>query len=133
MANSVNTQIMLDGPRNFTMRVTGVLDTSDLAQAVLVDVATLNYPPGQLALWGIEWAVEDTLAVNLLWDATTPVLLDTLTGRGKREKLERVGGIVNNAGAGKTGNVLYSTQGWATGAILSFDVVLKFTKTHTVW
>lgn len=131
MANSTSTQILLDGVRNCILRISGTLDTSDIAQTVLIDPSTLNYPPARLSLDGIEFSIQDTLAVNLWWDATTPVQFDALTGRGKREKMYQFGGIRNNAGAGVTGKVLYATKGWATGAVLDFDLILRFIKRQT--
>ena len=131
MANSVSNQILIDGPKNFVMKVTGYLDTSNLTQAVLVDPSTLNYPPGRLSLEEIVFAVQDGLEVNLLWDATVPVQLETLIGRGKKDKMYRYAGVWNNAGAGVTGKILYSTLGWTTGNILSFDFTMTCVKRQT--
>lgn len=130
MANTITTQILLDGPRNLVFRVNGYLDTSNIAQTVLVDPSTLNYPPGRLSLDGVEFIVQDGLEVNLLWDATAPVQFDTLIGRGKREKMRQFGGIWNNAGAGVTGKILYSTTGWTAG-VLNFDIILRCIKRQT--
>jgi len=37
----------------------------------------------------------------------------------------------NNAGAGVTGKILLSTQGWVVAAILSFTLELELIKTQT--
>jgi hypothetical protein len=81
--------------------------------------------------------VEDLLSVNLFWDATVPVRIEEIVGRGKAD-YQRFGGIKNNAGtydtggnftgnAGFTGRVVATTQGWSTG-ILSFSLILEFKK-----
>lgn len=134
MANSVSTQILEDGPRNTIIKVAGVLDTSDLASTVIADPATLfgmdntgNVKAAKLKIKRIVHNIEDGLACNLLWDATTPVLIEALTGRGDM-KLQDFGGLVNNAGAGVTGKINLTTQGWSAGAILSFSLVLELTK-----
>ena len=41
MANSVTSQIIIDGPRNTVVKVAGILDTSDLASTVVADPAVL--------------------------------------------------------------------------------------------
>jgi len=137
MANVVSTQILLDGPRNTVIKVVGVLDTSDQASMVIADPATLcgidntgAVKAAKLAINRIVLNIEDGLAVYLNWDATTPVLIDQFTGRGHQE-FQKVGGLWNNAGAGVTGKILLSTQGWAIGAFLSFSLELELYKQQT--
>ena len=134
MANAVTTQILLDGPRNTVIKVVGVLDTSDQAQMVIADPATLcgidntgALKAAKLAINRIVLNVEDSLDVYLYWDATTPVLIDQFAGRGHQE-FQKVGGLWNNAGAGVTGKILLATQGWSAGAILSFSLELELYK-----
>jgi hypothetical protein len=130
MANSVTTQVLEDGDKNVVVNVVGLLDTSDYAAATLLDPATLTTripPANRLAFVKAEFAVEDTLTVNLLWDATADVLFQTMMGRGELD-WRSVGGIPNNAGAGVTGIVNLSTQGWSGGAILAFTLRLWFKK-----
>lgn len=138
MANSVNTQIIQDGPRNVVVKIEGILDTSDLASTVAVDPATLAGMDntGTIKALGlivdrIQFSVEDLLEVRLAWDATTPVRIVELTGRGT-EKYERFGGLNNNSGAGRTGKILISTQGWVAAAVLSFTLILTLKKQGTL-
>ena len=134
MANDVTIQTILDGPRNAVIKVSGVLDTSNLAQQVLIDPAALcgidntgNSKAAKLLINKITHNVEDALAVNLWWDATTPVRIEDLSGRGMQDH-KHFGGLTNNAGAGVTGKILIATQGWTAGAILSFSVTLELKK-----
>ena len=147
MANSVTSTILVDGPKHCVVRFEGVLDTSDLASTTVVDPATLSpidpatgALPTRLTLQKItQYTIEDLLSVNLFWDATTPVRLEELVGRGKAD-YHRFGGIKNTAGtyassgvftpaAGFTGKVTATTQGWGAGTSpLSFALVLEFTK-----
>jgi hypothetical protein len=130
MANVLTTQILEDGERNTVVHVTGLLDTSDLAATIIVDVSALSerVPPAtQLRIDKIEFAVEDTLTVNVLWDATADVTAASLVGRGCF-KWKDTGGLINNAGAGKTGDIFVSTQGWAASAILAFTFTLYCVK-----
>ena len=137
MANSVNIQTILDGPRNVVVKVEGILDTSDQASMTLVDPAALGYMDGQnrvkakhLRLYTLTYSVEDGLEVRLAWDATTPVRLGQLTGRGK-QCFRHFEGIPDNSGAGSTGKVLLSTEGWSAGKILSFTVIAEFAKVQS--
>lgn len=133
MANEVTIQIIQDGPRNTVLKVSGVLDTSDLAQSVLIDPAVMmemGKTLGLAAKYRLErviFNVEPALAVNMWWDATTPVRIEDLTGQGHKE-FRSFGGLTNNAGAGVTGKILYGTQGWTAGAILSFTFTLELIK-----
>ena len=136
MANSVSTQILLDGPRNTVVKFEGVLDTSDLASTVIVDPATLvgidntgNRKAAKFRIDDIQFNVEDGLSLNLFWDATTPVRVEELTGRGHM-KYHTFGGLVSNAGAGVTGKITATTQGWVAAQILSFSLVMKLVKTQ---
>ena len=133
MPNSVDIQILNDGPANVTLKVSGVLTVSDLAQQVLVDPALLGYmqpnlmlKASRLRITRINFDVEDGLALNLLWDAPTPVQIWSCTGRGE-VKTKDFGGFTNDA-VSPTGKILISTQGWATGSTLSFNLVLELRK-----
>lgn len=132
MANSVTTQIIIDGSRNCTVKFEGVLDTSDVASMTVVDPALLagidqsgTLKATSLRVNKIWHNVEDGLSVNLFWDATTPQRIEELTGRSN-PCYEVFGGLVSNAGAGKTGKITATTEGW-TG-IKSFSVILDLIK-----
>jgi hypothetical protein len=134
MANSVNIQTILDGPRNVVVKVEGLLDTSDLGSTTLVDPAlltgmdnTLTVKAAKLRIMRMHYNVEDALEVRLVWDATTAVRVEALTGRGKMDFCD-FGGLVNNAGAGVTGKLLLSTEGWSAGKLLSFTLVVELVK-----
>lgn len=134
MANTLNTQIMLDGPRNSIIKVEGFVDTSDLVAAVIIDPATLSgidrtlsQKALKLRILQCDYIVEDLLSVGLAWQATAPVTIASLEGRGKLEA-RHYGGLVNGAGAGVTGAITLSTQGWVAGAILSFSLVFELLK-----
>jgi len=134
MANITAIQTLVDGPRNVVIKLTGILDTADIANTTLIDPATLSglddygTKGTRLVLDHIDFNVESALAVNLFWDATTPILIASLTNSGEELCFKKVGGLTNNAGAGINGKLLYATQGWSAAAILSFTVVLHCRK-----
>ena len=132
MANSLTTEILADGPVNYIVKVVGVLDTSDLVATVLINPVTMSpinfgVNPTQFKIDRIVFAVENGLEVRLQWDATAPIYVMDLTGTGHQE-YKSFGGLTNNAGAGKTGQLLISTQGWTAAAILSFSAVIECIK-----
>lgn len=134
MANIVNLQTLEDGPENTIIRVTVILDTSDLAQQVLVDPSTLSdigpfagRKATQLRVKKVIFDIEDGMDFRLYWDATTPVLFEDLTGRGINDYRD-AGGLQNNAGAGKTGKILMQTQGFSTGGLLDLTITLYLGK-----
>lgn len=139
MANTVTTQVILDGPRNAVIKVTGFVDTSNLASTTIIDPALLagidntgTIKAAKFRILELNYNIEDLLTAILTWDATTPVVFDSgLAGRGKIEG-KRYGGLTNNAAtAGRTGKLLLTTQGWTAGAILSFTLVFEIIKEQT--
>ena len=135
MANVTSIQLLQDGPSNVVVKLTGTLDTSDIAaNTALIDPASLSAvdiagsAPTRLVIKKISYNIESSLAVQLNWAATTPVPIVTLVNSGDDIYADEYGGIWNNAGTGVTGAITYSTQGWSAGAVLSFNVIIEMTK-----
>jgi hypothetical protein len=137
MANIQTIQVLVDGPVNVVLKVDGVVDTSDVSSMTLVDPALLSVVDAfgtlatQLRIDNIVFDIEDQLDVELFWDATAPVRIWDLVGRGKIEPHKRYGGLQNNAGAGKTGKILMATQGWTAAMILSYSFTIELVKQWT--
>jgi len=135
MANIVAIQTLVDGPRNVVIKATGLLDTSDVSLATLIDPALLSTLDGQstgpsptrLIIDKITYNIEPACSVNLYWDATSDVLITALVDTGVLDA-KPVGGIVNTEATGVTGKILYSTSGWSGGAVLSYTVLLECRK-----
>lgn len=133
MANAVTQQILVDGPRNHTVKVEMLLDTADVAETLIIDVSALSSmgdllgAPTRVNIKRIIYDIEDTLTVNLFWDATTDVSIWRLVGRGEID-VKAAGGLKNNAGAGITGDVSFTTQGWSAGAILAASFTIECVK-----
>ena len=131
MANSTTVQIIQEGPRNAIVKIAGILDTSNLSSTIAVSIPTLTQggsqlPPNQVRIDHIDYSITDQLEIQLQWDATTPVAIMPLAGRG-RMSFSNFGGLQNNAGAGKTGNILILTTGWTSGT-QTFSVILEMVK-----
>lgn len=126
MANVTSVQVLEEGPRNVVVKMTGVLDTSDLAATLFADVSTFTCggtrpAPTQVRIDRLWFAVQDPLAVSVLWDATTDVLAHSCSD-SQDFSFRKFGGLQNNAGAGKTGDVMISTSGWTAG-VKTFTVI----------
>jgi len=135
MANSVQIQTLVDSERNLVVKLVGILDTSNVSLATLIDpalVAAVNatglnsQQPTKVAIKKVTYDIEDGLAVNLYWDATADVPIWRFVGRGFVMG-EHIGFLQNNAGAGVTGKVLYDTDGYSSGSI-SFSLLIECIK-----
>lgn len=131
MANSFTTQILEEGPRNVVMKFVGILDTSNLASTLAVDVSTLNCggtlpTPTQVRIDSLEYDVSDQLIVQLLWDATVDVPIVAMPGRGEYQS-RQYGGLTNNANSGKTGDINILTTGYVSGT-QAFTLILEMVK-----
>jgi len=138
MANSVQVQTLVDSERNLVVKLVGILDTSNVSLATLIDpalVAAVNasglnsQQPTKVAIKKVTYDVEDGLAVNLYWDASTDIPIWRFVGRGKVMG-EQIGFLQNNAGTGVTGKVLYDTDGYSSGS-LSFSLLIECIKQFT--
>jgi hypothetical protein len=131
MANSVLVQIIQDGVRNSTVKITGELDTSDVAVYTVLDITTLNQSgngqkPTKVRVMHIDYAIASGLEVVLDWHANTNIALLPIAGRGKMTYLS-FGGLQNNAGAGVNGNIDLYTIGYTSGKMV-FSVILELIK-----
>lgn len=139
MANSLDIQTILDGPRNAVVKVTGVLDTSNQASVKIYDPATLMIPPGSLApaplarLNYIDYSISDQLEVQLSWGlaggAGAGKILMPLAGRG-RMNFDDWKGIPNDQ-ANSDGTIWLVTTGW-TSSTQIFTVILEMIKSGIV-
>lgn len=82
----------------------------------------------RLVIDHIDYNVEPLLTVNLYWEATANTLIQSLVNSGDEIDYKKVGGAWNNAGAGITGKILYTTQGWSASAVLSYTAILHCRK-----
>lgn len=113
--STVSTQILNDGARNATIKFSIVADITELTDALLVDVSALSGSFTEVKILGIQAGLEG-FGAQLLWDATVNVAaLDIPATEDFDQEYRKFGGLINNAGAGKTGNILISTSGAAVG------------------
>lgn len=134
MADAVTTQTLLDGERLVIMKFTNVSDGTGESAVNKIIVANLSPNAFGIACSDLKinkiWSTTTGMAVNLLWDATADVLAWTLPQDTNYYMCfgEHLGGIPNNAGAGKTGNLALTTIGAAAGD--SYSIIIECIKIY---
>ena len=133
MADAVTSQTILDGERLFIGKFTNISDSTGESGVVKIDVSALNPNASGLACNGIKinkvWAQTQGMSVDILWDATTDLLCETIPeNKFYLMDYSSFGGLPNNAGAGKTGDVLFTTVGAAAGD--RYTIVIEGIKTY---
>jgi hypothetical protein len=133
MADAVATQILFEGERKVVMKFTDISDGTGENKVLKVDVSTLTPNASGKACDGVTitkiHASLHTMIVDMYWDATTDVYIQTLTPNGMYTlDYEPIGGLWNNAGTGKTGDILFSTHEAAAGA--RYTIVLEMVKSY---
>ena len=130
MADAVTSQTIFDGARKAIMKFTNISDSGGETAVVKVDVSALASYAGRactsVSILKIE-AITKGMGVDILWDATTDVICLTIgEDQFQSHDFSEYGGIPNNAGAGKTGDVLFTTVGAASGD--RYTVILELAK-----
>ena len=133
MADNVTSQILLDGERLFIGKFTNISDGTGEVAVNKVIVANLSPNSFGLACNGVKinkiWMTVHGMEVRILWDATTDLLAWQATSNGPYlMDFSSFGGIPNNSGAGKTGNIAFTTHAATAGA--SYTIVLECLKTY---
>lgn len=133
MADAVTTQTILDGERLVIQKFTNISDGTGESAVVKVDVSTLSADTYGHACNGVKinkiWAQTYGMAVDILWDADTNVVADTIPADVMYKMcFSDFGGIPNNSGTGKTGDVLFTTIGAASGD--RYTIILECIKTY---
>ena len=117
MANTLNVQILIDNPVRSVIKATiigdGVVGDETFT---IYDASTYVSATTNPKLYKIMVFNTGDVGGILKWDATTDVIVFTLPDPDHTMNFDFTdfGGIVNNAGSGKTGDVLLTTTGLDT-------------------
>lgn len=133
MADAVTSQTILDGERLFIGKFTNISDSTGESGVVKIDVSALAASASGNACNGVKinkiWAQTQGMSVDILWDATADVICETIPeNQFYLMDYSSFGGLPNNAGAGKTGDVLFSTVGAAAGD--RYTIIIEAIKTY---
>lgn len=131
MADAVTSQTILDGERMAIMKFTNISDGTGESKVLKVDVSALSSSSAGGACDGVTITKIHVstfgMELQIYWDATTDVFCWGAPQNSQYTfDFSQFGGLTNNAGAGKTGDVLFSTVDASSGDF--YTVVLEMTK-----
>lgn len=133
MVDTVASQTILDGERLVIQKFTNISDGTGETAVVKVDVSALNPNSFGIACNGVKlnkiYATTHGMEVRILFDATTDVFAWMIPqNTNYLMDFSSFGGIPNNAGAGVTGDVLFTTADASSGDM--YTIVLECIKTY---
>ena len=129
MADAVATQILFQGDKQVIMKFTNASDGTGESAVTKVDVSTLasyqGKPCVEVQIDRIYFLTHG-MEVRLLWGATTNVTILTAPQNDSQTMdFNDFGGLGNNAGAGKTGNILFTTLDASAGDTYTIILVMR--------
>ena len=134
MADAVTTQTIIDGERNCVMKFTNVSDGSGESAVAKVDVSTLaananGKACSEVRIQRVSHAIVG-MSVQLFFNASTNVLaMELAESSNGHMDFKDFGGIPNNAGSGKNGDILFTTKGHSSGD--TYSITLEMTKVYS--
>ena len=134
MADAVTSQTIIDGERNCVMKFTNVSDGTGESAVAKVDVSALasnsaGVSCSEVRVMRVSHAIVG-MSVQMFLDASSNVLLMELaeSSNGHMD-FKDFGGLPNNAGSGKTGDILFTTKGHSSGD--TYSIVLEMVKVYS--
>lgn len=129
MADAVTTQTIFQGDKTLVMKFTNISDGTGESGAIKVNVSTLAAYQGQPCV-AVQidkvYAMTHGMEVRLYWEATSPQLIMTIPQNVMNtHNYDEFGGIDNNAGAGKTGNITFTTADASAGDMYTIILVMR--------
>ena len=132
MADAVTSTIVEDGPNKATFYLTNTSDGTGEAAVTKIDVSALAKLQDGTSCTGVRIQkitfTNVGMSVKLLWDASTDVLCLHLPADYADTLDFGDGGLKNNSGSGKTGDIMLTTVGHSSGD--AYTVTLTMTKNY---
>ena len=131
MADAVTSQTLVDNQTTAVMLFTNISDATGESLVTKVNVANLAANALGQACTGVSVQKIHTachgMEFRLFWGATSNVFFfGSAQNNQATFDLSNFGGLRNNAGAGKTGNILLSTTDASSGD--TYTLILEMTK-----
>ena len=133
MADAVTSQTLFDGDKHVVMKFTNISDGTGESAVKKVDVSALESDIygntcSSVAIEKIWWQCIG-MKVRMFFDATSDAFIIELgENQSGYHDYSEFGGIKNNAGSGKTGNVDFTTVGHSSAD--TYTIILKMRKTY---
>ena len=133
MADAVTSQTLFDGDKHVVMKFTNISDGTGESAVKKVDVSALNSDIygntcSSVAIEKIWWQCIG-MKVRLFFDASSDKFIIELgENQSGYHDYSEFGGISNNAGSGKTGDIDFTTVGHSSAD--TYTIILKMRKTY---
>ena len=133
MADAVTSQTLFDGDKHVVMKFTNISDGTGESAVKKVDVSALESDIygntcSSVAIEKIWWQCIG-MKVRLFFDASSDKFIIELgENQSGYHDYSEFGGISNNAGSGKTGDVDFTTVGHSSAD--TYTIILKMRKTY---
>ena len=133
MADAVTSQTLIDGPKQAVMKFTNVSDGTGESAVVKVDVSALSDSVDGDTCTGVViekiWWQCIGMKVQILWDASSDVFCIELgENQSGSHDYSSFGGLTNNSGSGKTGDIAFTTVGASSAD--TYTVILDMRKKY---
>jgi hypothetical protein len=133
MADAVTSQTLIDGGKQVVMKFTNVSDGSGESAVKKVHVSALESSVDGDACTGVVieriWWQCIGMKVQILWDATTDAFCIELgENQSGSHDYTVFGGLTNNAGSGKTGDIQFTTIGHTSAD--TYTIILYMRKKY---
>ena len=133
MADAVATQTLQDGAKMLVQKFTNISDGSGESAVVKVDVSGLAKNSSGQACTGVViekiWWQCIGMKVQIFWNATTNVFCIELgENQSGNHDYTVFGGLPNNAGSGKDGDVLFTTIGHTS--VDTYTIIMSMRKEY---
>ncbi len=137
MADAVTSQTLIDGDRYAVMKFTNISDGSGESAVTKVDVSALQASTSntgnQKTCTGVSieriWWQCIGMKVRILFDASSDVMAIELgENQSGSHDYTIFGGLINNAGSGKTGDINFTTVGHTSAD--TYTIILYMRKEY---
>ena len=133
MADAVTSQTLFDGDKHVVMKFTNISDGTGESAVKKVDVSALESDIygntcSSVTIEKIWWQCIG-MKVRMFFDATSEAFIIELgENQSGYHDYSEFGGIKNNAGSGKTGDIDFTTVGHSSAD--TYTIILKMRKTY---
>ena len=133
MADAVTSQTLIDGPKHAVMKFTNISDGSGESAVTKVDVSALAASVdgdacNEVVIERIWWQCIG-MKVRILFDATSDAFsIELGENQSGNHDYSDFGGLTNNAGSGKTGDVKFTTVGHTSAD--TYTIILYMRKKY---
>ena len=129
MADTVDTKVLFNGTRMYSVRLTNVSDGTGESAVTKVDISTLIGPkdsaPTYTKIREILWSIQGFTSVRLFWDHTTDDEIQVLSAGNGYMNWIGLGGETDPKSTGGTGDILLTTSGTTSGSTYDITIVLE--------